>query len=130
MSPASPGPVRDGRYRELEEPRHSAAVSLGAELESLDGWGLVAGYAGRFGKGAQDHGFRLGGSLRYSSLVQRAEPAFGEARPVVGHEGLGLLDSTELVGDRGQRSGVGGPHQQRERVCVPAFRHRRSKGAC
>lgn len=49
----------------LDEPAHSAAVSVGAELAADDGWRLGAGYAGRFAEGAQDHGFLLGGSLRF-----------------------------------------------------------------
>ncbi|WP_421707960.1 autotransporter domain-containing protein [Algihabitans sp.] len=49
----------------LEEPDHSAALSFGADLTSKDGWALSAGYAGRFGEGAKDHGFFLGGRLRF-----------------------------------------------------------------
>ena len=49
----------------LEEPDHSAALSLGADLAANDGWALSAGYAGRFGEGARDHGFLLGGRLNF-----------------------------------------------------------------
>ena len=43
----------------------SAALSLGADLASKGGWALSVGYAGRFGDGARDHGFLLGGRLRF-----------------------------------------------------------------
>ncbi len=49
----------------LDEPAHSAALSLSVDLAADDGWSLGAGYAGRFSDGAQDHGFLLGGSLRF-----------------------------------------------------------------
>ena len=43
----------------------STALSLGTDLASKDGWALSVGYAGRFGEGAKDHGFFLGGRLRF-----------------------------------------------------------------
>ena len=43
----------------------STALSLGADLTSKDGWALPAGYAGRFGEGARNHGFLLGGRLNF-----------------------------------------------------------------
>lgn len=49
----------------LDEPAHSAAVGLGIDLASNDGWTLGAGYAGRFAEGAQDHGFLARASLRF-----------------------------------------------------------------
>ena len=49
----------------LEEPDHSAALSLGADLAAEEGWALSAGYAGRFGEGARDHGFLLGGRISF-----------------------------------------------------------------
>ena len=49
----------------LEEPTHSAALSLGADLTSDAGWVLSAGYAGRFGEGARDHGVLLGGRISF-----------------------------------------------------------------
>lgn len=50
----------------VEEPRHSGAVALTVDLTPADGaWGVSAGYAGRFGDGAEDHGFLLRTSLRF-----------------------------------------------------------------
>ena len=49
------GPAADG----------STALSLGTDLAADDGWALSAGYAGRFGDGAKDHGFFLGRRLRF-----------------------------------------------------------------
>ncbi len=49
----------------LEQPRHSAAVSLSADLVSRDGWATSLGYAGRFGEGSKDHGFLLGARLSF-----------------------------------------------------------------
>ena len=43
----------------------AAWLSLGTNLAAEDGWALSAGYAGRFGEGARDHGFLLGGCLRF-----------------------------------------------------------------
>ncbi len=57
------------RVPALEAPEHSAALSLGAELardaDRPGGWTLEAGYAGRFGDGAQDHGFLLKGGFKF-----------------------------------------------------------------
>ena len=49
----------------VEEPRHSAAVQVSADLVADDGWAASAGYAGRFGDGAQDHGFAIGVRLSF-----------------------------------------------------------------
>ena len=43
----------------------STALSLGNDLAADEGRALSAGYAGRFGEGARDHGFFLGGRLRF-----------------------------------------------------------------
>ena len=43
----------------------SAALSLGTDPASKGGWALSVGYAGRFGEGVKDHGFLLGGRLRF-----------------------------------------------------------------
>ncbi|WP_421706978.1 autotransporter domain-containing protein [Algihabitans sp.] len=59
------GTTTSWRVPGLEEPDHSAALSLGADLAADDGWALSAGYAGRFGEGARDHGFLLGGRLNF-----------------------------------------------------------------
>ena len=59
------GTTTSWRVPGLEEPDHSAALSLGADLAADDGWALSAGYAGRFGEGARDHVFLLGGRLRF-----------------------------------------------------------------
>lgn len=47
----------------LEEPENSLGVGLG--LGSVEGWDLRAAYAGRFGDGAEDHGFLLGFSTEF-----------------------------------------------------------------
>ena len=49
----------------VEEPRHSAAVSLSADVLSEDGWASSLGYAGRFGDGSRDHGFLLGARVSF-----------------------------------------------------------------
>ena len=49
----------------LEQPRHSSAVRLSADLVSIDGWATSLGYAGRFGGGSNDHGFLLGARVRF-----------------------------------------------------------------
>ena len=41
--------------------RSGGALSLGTDFATEEGWALSAGYAGRFGEGARDHGFLLGG---------------------------------------------------------------------
>ena len=43
----------------------STALSLGTDLAADDGRALSVGYAGRFGEGAKDYGFFLGGKLRF-----------------------------------------------------------------
>ena len=43
----------------------SATLSFGADLASKNGWALSVGYAGRFGEGAKDHGFFLGGRRNF-----------------------------------------------------------------
>ncbi|WP_375595380.1 autotransporter domain-containing protein [Algihabitans albus] len=59
------GTTASWRVPGLDEPNHAAALSLGADLASQDGWALSAGYAGRFGEGARDHGVLLGGKIRF-----------------------------------------------------------------
>lgn len=49
----------------VEEPRNSGAIGLAADLVSTRGWAMSAGYAGRFGDGAQDHGFLLGARFAF-----------------------------------------------------------------
>ncbi len=53
------------RVPSVEEPRHSAAVALTMDLASEEDWAVSAGYAGRFGGGAQDHGFLVGARLSF-----------------------------------------------------------------
>ncbi|MGP1257250.1 MAG: autotransporter outer membrane beta-barrel domain-containing protein, partial [Kiloniellales bacterium] len=59
------GTTSSWRVPGLDEPDHAAALSLGADLASQNGWALSAGYAGRFGDGARDHGLLLGGRLSF-----------------------------------------------------------------
>ena len=59
------GATPSWRVPGLEEPRHSGAVGLAVDLVSADGWTVTAGYAGRFGDGAQDHGVLIGASLTF-----------------------------------------------------------------
>ncbi|WP_375596368.1 autotransporter-associated beta strand repeat-containing protein [Algihabitans albus] len=59
------GTTASWRVPGLDEPDHAAALSFGADLASQDGWALSAGYAGRFGEGARDHGILLGGRIGF-----------------------------------------------------------------
>ena len=62
----------------------AARLSLGADLAAEEGWALSARYVGRFGEGARDHGFLLGGWLivyeptgAYHGALERALAAAG-----------------------------------------------------
>lgn len=59
------GTTASWRVPGLDEPKHSAALGVGADLASDEGWALSAGYAGRFGAGAREHGFLLGGRIQF-----------------------------------------------------------------
>ena len=45
--------------------RRGGTLSLGTNSATEEGWALSAGNVGRFGDGAKDHGFFLGGRLKF-----------------------------------------------------------------
>ncbi|MCA8930957.1 MAG: autotransporter outer membrane beta-barrel domain-containing protein, partial [Rhodospirillaceae bacterium] len=60
-----PGAAVEFTVPAVEEPRHSGAVAVSIDLMPSDGgWALSAGYAGRFSRTSQDHGFLAGARLR------------------------------------------------------------------
>ena len=59
------GTTPSWRVPAVDEPRHSGAVGLTADLVSAEGWAVSAGYAGRFGDDAQDHGVLLGARFAF-----------------------------------------------------------------